>query len=398
MAPLAEFGLYLLAFLGHFSLAVWLFNRLHAIAMPRPLLKFIERLLLLTAAGVLLAYAARWWLVHPDISPARVLDSAGQNLWLTYLAVAWVAGVLVVPLWLLPKLLPPPCPALVESSSHTVAVSERLGFAPVAGNEAKFFLRVPSNQLLTIAVERKTLRLPRLPRQLDGLTIAHLSDLHMTGQLTRAFYDLVVDETNALRPDLVLITGDILEKEQCLPWIEATLGRLQARYGKYFILGNHEYRLRDVGQLRAALSSAGICDLGSQALHLAVGDQQVLLAGTERPWFGQTPVLPAEDASFRILLSHSPDQLWWARQQRFDLLLAGHNHGGQIRLPYLGALITPSLHGSRYAGGLYDEPPVVLHVSRGVAGIHPIRLNCPPEIALLKLQSDSVSERSGTAK
>jgi uncharacterized protein len=66
-------------------------------------------------------------------------------------------------------------------------------------------------------------------------------------------------------------------------------------------------------------------------------------------------------------------------------MLAGHNHGGQIRLPYLGALITPSQYGCRYAGGVYYEEPVLLHVSRGVGGIHPIRLNCPPEIALLTL-------------
>ena len=388
MAPLAEFGLYLLAFLGHFSLAVWLFNRLHAFPLPRPLLKLIERLLLLTAASVLVAYAVRWWQVRPEIWPQRVLDSSGLvDPWLLYLAVAWLASVLVVPLWLLPKLLPPPCPALAESSSHTVDMTARIGFAPVAGTEAQLFLRVPGNQLLKIAVERKTLLLPRLPRGLDGLTIAHLSDLHMTGQLTRAFYDVVVDETNALTPDLIVMTGDILEKEPCLPWIEATLGRLRARYGNYFIVGNHEYRLRDVQQLRHALVAAGLCNLGSRALRVPLGDEQVLLAGNERPWFGSAPELPQDDEIFRILLSHSPDQLGWAKQHRFDLMLAGHNHGGQIRLPYLGALIAPSLYGSRYAGGLYDEPPVVLHVSRGVAGIHPIRLNCPPEISLLTLRS-----------
>jgi predicted MPP superfamily phosphohydrolase len=94
-----------------------------------------------------------------------------------------------------------------------------------------------------------------------------------------------------------------------------------------------------------------------------------------------------QDGQFRILLSHTPDQLSWAKEKHFDLMLAGHNHGGQIRLPYLGALITPSWYGCRYAGGLYHEPPVVLHVSRGIGGIHPIRLNCPPEIALLTLTS-----------
>jgi len=70
-------------------------------------------------------------------------------------------------------------------------------------------------------------------------------------------------------------------------------------------------------------------------------------------------------------------------------MLAGHNHGGQIRLPYLGALITPSFYGSRYSGGLYFEAPTLLHVSRGLAGIHSIRLNCPPELPLLILKRAS---------
>ncbi|MBC7856123.1 MAG: hypothetical protein IAF94_22055 [Pirellulaceae bacterium] len=86
-----------------------------------------------------------------------------------------------------------------------------------------------------------------------------------------------------------------------------------------------------------------------------------------------------------MLLSHSPDQLPWARANNFDLMLAGHTHGGQIRLPLIGALISPSKFGFRYAGGLYFEEPTLLHVSRGLCGDHPIRLNCPPELPLLKL-------------
>lgn len=93
-----------------------------------------------------------------------------------------------------------------------------------------------------------------------------------------------------------------------------------------------------------------------------------------------------KQSPFRILLSHTPDNLSWAKSHHFDLMLAGHTHGGQIRLPWLGAIIAPSFHGSRYASGLYFEPPTLMHVSRGLAGIHPIRLNCPPELALLILK------------
>src|SRR5207237_8961353 len=105
------------------------------------------------------------------------------------------------------------------------------------------------------------------------------------------------------------------------------------------------------------------------------------------------PQSAIRNPQFSVLLSHTPDQLPFARRHDFDLMLAGHNQGGQIRLPYLGALITPSFYGSRYAGDLYFADPTLLHVSRGLAGIHPIRFNCPPEVPLLILRqgTDSAS-------
>jgi predicted MPP superfamily phosphohydrolase len=282
----------------------------------------------------------------------------------------------------------------LSNDTTFICISDYLGFRPVHG-KARILAQVPGNQILDIAIQQKNLRLPKLPQPLQAFRIAHLSDLHMTGQLGREFYDCVVDQTNALAPDMVVITGDILEKENCLPWIEPTLGRLQAPHGRFFILGNHEQRLRDVTLLRRALTEIGFIDLGSRCQTVSINDAEVLLAGNERPWFGSAPELggysrrntglnPAP--SFRILLSHTPDNFLWAKSHTFDLMLAGHTHGGQIRLPWLGAIIAPSFYGSRYAGGVYSEPPTLMHVSRGLAGIHPIRLNCRPELALLILK------------
>jgi predicted MPP superfamily phosphohydrolase len=387
MAWLVELVLLLTALVGHFSITVWIFNRLHALAMPRRALKSLERLLLGMSAALVVVVVGRWLATGRGLLPESQPQSFVEWIWLIYGIVNWAAAVAVPPVWLVPKLHQRTCPALACNDTTRVDVSDRLGARPIAGAQAEFFAGIPGNELLKIAVQRKVVRLARLPRELSGLTIAHLSDLHMTGQLTQAFYDVVVEETNALKPDLVLITGDILEKEKCLPWVEPTLGRLEARYGKYFILGNHEYRLADPNRLRQALAGVGFTNLGSRWEYLVIGGSRLLLAGNERPWFGSLPDVPnRSDDVFRILLSHTPDQLPWARAQHFDLMLAGHNHGGQIRLPYLGALIAPSLYGCRYAGGLYQEPPTLLHVSRGIAGIHPIRLNCPPEIALLVLE------------
>jgi predicted MPP superfamily phosphohydrolase len=118
----------------------------------------------------------------------------------------------------------------------------------------------------------------------------------------------------------------------------------------------------------------------------------LILAGNELPWFGPAADIGEVSASetsgqpLRILLAHSPDQFGWAQRHGVHLMLAGHNHGGQVRLPLLGAILAPSRHGVRYAAGAYRTGDTVLHVSRGTSSLTPIRVNCPPEIAILVLR------------
>jgi hypothetical protein len=89
---------------------------------------------------------------------------------------------------------------------------------------------------------------------------------------------------------------------------------------------------------------------------------------------------------FRLCLSHTPDNIVWARKNEIDLMLSGHVHGGQIRLPLVGSIFVPSRYGRRYDCGTFDEPPTVMHVSRGLAGQHPLRINCRPEVTWLELK------------
>jgi predicted MPP superfamily phosphohydrolase len=86
------------------------------------------------------------------------------------------------------------------------------------------------------------------------------------------------------------------------------------------------------------------------------------------------------------LLAHSPDQFQWAQENDIDLMLAGHLHGGQVRLPILGAFLAPSIYGVRYAAGVFTAENTTLHVSRGVSSLMPLRFRCPPEIAILVLR------------
>ena len=261
-----------------------------------------------------------------------------------------------------------------------------LGYRPIGDRATRMLAAIPGNQILTIHAHHKVLRMANLPRALDGLRIAQVTDLHMTGQLTRPFFDVAIDCTNQWQPDVVMITGDLVDDPACVAWLPDTLGRLQSRFGIYAILGNHDQRLVDVPRLRQSLTDSGIEDLGGRCEIRAIRDMPVLLAGNECPWFPPAPLPPAppierarqQPRPFSILLSHSPDQFPWARRHGFDLMLAGHTHGGQIRFPIIGPIICPSRFGVWYASGLFERPPTLMHVSRGLSGVHPLRFRCPP--------------------
>jgi predicted MPP superfamily phosphohydrolase len=275
---------------------------------------------------------------------------------------------------------------LVENHTRRVDIKAELGASPAQSLSARLFEKIPFNQPFILSIHEKLLELPRLPTDLDGLSIAHLSDLHFCGNVALPYFESVVEKANELQSDLVAITGDILEKESCFPWLAVTLGRLKAPYGVYFVLGNHDKLLRDVESLRRQLVELGLVDLGRAAKSIHIRGQDVLLSGNELPWFGPPPSLPSHDKfALHVLLSHSPDQLPWAREYGFDLMLAGHTHGGQIRLPLIGPIVCPSLYGVKYASGVFNEPPTVMQVSRGISGEDSLRINCPPELTKVVL-------------
>jgi predicted MPP superfamily phosphohydrolase len=142
-------------------------------------------------------------------------------------------------------------------------------------------------------------------------------------------------------------------------------------------------------RLRQAIVDAGTRYLGARHQELCIEGETILLAGNELPWIRPAADMTRIDdtTALRVLLAHTPDQLPWARRHGFDLMLAGHNHGGQIRLPLVGPLFSPSRYGVKYACGLFHEPPTLMHVSRGVSALDPLRYNCPPELTRIVLRS-----------
>jgi predicted MPP superfamily phosphohydrolase len=126
-------------------------------------------------------------------------------------------------------------------------------------------------------------------------------------------------------------------------------------------------------------------------MEIAAGGGRLVLLGNELPWLPPAPDLadcpPRTGGPPRIVLAHTPDQFAWARRHDADLMLAGHIHGGQICPPLIGPIAAPSRSGVAYAAGIFYVPPTILHVSRAVSGEVPLRLNCPPEITLLRLHA-----------
>lgn len=271
------------------------------------------------------------------------------------------------------------------------------------------FNLVPGIQLLKMTLEEKTFHLNSLPREFDGLRIAHLSDFHLTGRIGKRFFEQVVELTNKQKPDAVFLTGDLLDKKHCLDWIEDIYGGFQAPEGLFFILGNHDRRIGDIDALRGRLEACGAKDCNGKYVKItrrsnAGGslkdvESRIWVTGNEIPWFSgaestktkvahlkEEGIDPGSENDFFLTMCHSPDQLFWAQERGFDLMLAGHTHGGQVRLPVVGPIIAPSRYGVRYASGVFKIGQMAMHVSRGLSGADPLRWNCPPEITIITLK------------
>lgn len=384
-----------LATLGHFAVSCIVINRLHATSLPERFRQVINFFWIIWILGAPAAAAAWLWAESQGLFHSWH-DSQYRLLILTYLMFCFAAAAYIIPSWAWRRLTEGINPGVESNHTEILDVSVGLGYRPAGSMLTKVVSYIPWNQILELHVHKKHVHLPRLPDELVGLTITHISDLHFTGQLKQSFFDFAVDKSNELDSDLVLITGDIIDKLKCLPWIEETLGRLQSRYGTYFVLGNHDWRLPDVSVVRKCMTDVGHVDLGGKWTRLNINGHPIVLAGNELPWFlpeadmGNCPDKFDGKRALRILLSHAPDQIDWAQYFNIDLMLAGHTHGGQFRLPLIGPVVSPSRFGVRYCSGTFYLKPTLLHVSRGISATRQLRLNCPPELTQLILTNGEI--------
>jgi predicted MPP superfamily phosphohydrolase len=387
------------AAVGHAAIWVAAINRTHASGWPHAIVGSVDKLfffLLVVPPPVAACWLWRAGVV--ELMPWRVFSSPvaatpGLLVWEGYLGLCWLAAALTLIARLRWSLLQDVSKILRFHRRRSLAASNVL-HSPDHRHHA--IVHLPGNESLELDLTERGLDVHRLPPALEGLSVVHLSDFHFTGKVGKPFFEEIVRASNALEPDIVAMTGDFVDKTTLIDWIPDTLGRLKARYGVYYIFGNHETRI-DFRRLRQVMDECGLIYLGGRWKVIEVRGRpgvpgaRLLLAGNELPWFKPAADLgicpPRSEVPFRLLLAHSPDQLPWAQRGDGDLLLAGHTHGGQIRLPLIGAVFTPSRNGVQYASGLFHAPPTILNVSRGLSAKLPLRMNCRPEIIHLTLHT-----------
>jgi predicted MPP superfamily phosphohydrolase len=374
---------------GHTELMVTLINRIESLPIPRRVLRSLRALEdLVVVAFPIVA------VICVGLGGAGVLRGGAWTdlsaAWIVYfsLCAAGCIGLVMSTLrWLVLR------PPVLQLSNHsrTVDVAQTLGYQPVGRGLVRVLARLPRNEIFHVQVSDKRYALPRVPAAWGELSILHLTDTHFTGKIDRPFFDEVAKLAAQMQPDVIVFTGDLLDDISLLPWLTATIGRLKAPLGCYYVLGNHDW-FYGADEVRAEFDRCGWQNAAGRVIRVEHRGGALEIGGSELPWMGRHPQFAPPSDAFRLLLSHTPDHFAWARRQRVDLMLAGHNHGGQIVLPVVGPVFGPSRHGVRYAGGAFWSDPTLLYVSRGVSGRRPLRFNCPPELTRLIL-TPPASER-----
>ncbi len=247
-----------------------------------------------------------------------------------------------------------------------------------------------------------TISSDKLPEVFDGYRIAHISDLHNTkiGKDNEKLLNMLRE----VKPDIIAITGDLIDSRNtdidiALQFTKAAMEIAPC----YYVTGNHEARVSEYEELKKGLMEHGVIVLEDEYIELERTEEKITLLGVNDPNFQTDYLLSSFDIimksklqeilnvekGFTILLSHRPELFKAYADSNIDLVLSGHAHGGQFRLPFVGGLIAPN-QGlfPKYDAGLYTEENTNMIVSKGIGNsILPLRFNNRPEVILIELKS-----------
>jgi predicted MPP superfamily phosphohydrolase len=277
-----------------------------------------------------------------------------------------------------------------------VKISERLTalagsetpLRELAGNLSKV-AKSAIDEANSLSLERVNIDLERLPKNLDGFKIIHLSDIHHSPFTNIEHIKRAVKIANRLKPDMFVLTGDYVSHEtQYIAPVAKVLGKLQSEFGTYACLGNHDH-WTDAASVTRHFREEGINVLINEGFRFEGRGGSFWLAGVDDHMVGLTDVPAALKGSYpdemKLLLAHNPIIFRKAVRAGVDLTLSGHTHGGQVKIRDDEKRILPR---RRLSSGLHRRKSSQIYITRGIGTVVlPVRYQCPPEISLLTMRS-----------
>ncbi len=264
-----------------------------------------------------------------------------------------------------------------------------LGSGIAALSTSQYSFRIETRWL---QLERVTVPVKNLGSSFEGFKIALLGDFHLYPHTEIELIRRAVDMANDLKPDLVALLGDyVLDEADSIFELAPVLARLNAPYGVFSVLGNHDH-WKGATIVRRGLEESGLPVLDNSGLTLSRGKDRIYLAGLGDGWMRRFDLSQALEKQPQdvpiILLIHEPDFAdTFSADSRISLQLSGHSHGGQVRLPGIGAPVLPP-YGRKYDQGLYRVQDMWLYTNRGIGvTVPPVRFNCRPEVTEMTLVS-----------
>lgn len=245
-----------------------------------------------------------------------------------------------------------------------------------------------------------TIKSDKLPESFSGYRIAHVSDLHNTqiGDKNAKLLKMIEES----EPDMIAITGDLIDSRNTNVAVALQFAEKAIQIAPcYYVTGNHEARIPEYEELKNGLVKLGVVVLENASVEIEHNDEKILLMGVDDPSFQtdyllgdaesimktKLQTLTSENDAYMVLLSHRPELFDTYVESGVDLVLSGHAHGGQFRLPFVGGLVAPN-QGlfPKYDAGMYANADTIMIVSRGIGNsIIPFRFNNRPEVLLIEL-------------
>ena len=323
-------------------------------------------------AGYLLSFARTWR--HMSSLMATWVQASGLTL-----ATSLVGLFFGMLLWRsLPNFRSPRRQFLRTAAGTTLAA------APLIATGFGFVVR---NQFRVAEIK---VHIPNLPKDLQGLRMVQVTDIHMSPFLTERQFERAIDMANETRADIVLVTGDLITRmgdplDACIRQLARLRGDI-----KLGCLGNHEIYTNTQDYVTREGRKIGIDFLRREARSLRFGDAHINFAGVDYQQFHKPYLVGAEKlvmpGQVNVMLSHNPDVFPVAARQGYDLTIAGHTHGGQVNFEILHKNIDIALAFTPYARGLYRQGSSSIYVSSGIGTIGvPVRVGAPPEVSLIQL-------------